>query len=73
MPCKRPAKESTEKSNVEVAVSQAAPAKKRKATLKAGTRLSCSDCGLAVVIEEACSCEEPCGLICCGKPLKAVK
>ncbi len=73
MPCKRPAKESTEKSNTEMMASQAAPAKKRKAALKAGTKYTCPDCGLVVVIEQVCSCDEPCDLTCCGKPLKAVK
>jgi hypothetical protein len=73
MPCKRSAEESAEKIKTDATVSQAAPEKKRKAALKAGTKYTCSDCGLVVVIEQACSCDGPCDLNCCGKPLKAVK
>jgi len=39
---------------------------------KKGARYKCEECGLVVVIDEACGCSA-CDLICCGVPMKEVK
>ena len=39
---------------------------------KKGAKYKCNECGLVVVVDEACGCS-PCDLICCGVPMKEVK
>jgi hypothetical protein len=39
---------------------------------KKGEKYECEDCGLVVVIEDPCGCEEV-ELICCEAPMKPVK
>ena len=39
---------------------------------KKGAKYKCEECGLVVVVDEACGCS-PCDLICCGAPMKEVK
>jgi hypothetical protein len=39
---------------------------------KKGERYKCEDCGLVLLVEEPCGCETN-ELICCEKPMKAVK
>lgn len=37
-----------------------------------GEEYECEDCGLVVLVETPCDCENPC-LVCCGEPMKPVK
>lgn len=39
---------------------------------KKGEKYTCEDCGLIVVVEDDCGCEE-CDIVCCGAPMKPVK
>jgi len=39
---------------------------------KKGSKYKCEECGLVVVVDEACGCAT-CDLICCGVPMKEVK
>lgn len=39
---------------------------------KKGEKYKCEECGLVVLVEDVCGCEE-CDIICCGVPLKQVK
>ncbi len=39
---------------------------------KKGTKYECEECGLVVVVDEACGCQA-CDLICCSEPMKEVK
>jgi hypothetical protein len=40
---------------------------------KKGEQYKCDECGLVVLIENPCECEEACELICCEEPMKPVK
>jgi len=54
-----------------------APAKKpatkkpivKKAAPRVGSKYSCTDCGLVVVVDEDCGCATV-DLVCCGTPMK---
>ncbi len=39
---------------------------------KKGEKYTCEECGLIVLVEDPCGCEE-CALVCCGEPMKPVK
>jgi hypothetical protein len=39
---------------------------------KKGERYKCDECGLVVLVEDVCGCED-CDVICCGAPMKQVK
>jgi len=39
---------------------------------KKGEKYRCEVCGLVVVVDKNCNCEE-CDIICCGAPLKKVR
>ncbi|MEM4703740.1 MAG: desulforedoxin [Candidatus Bathyarchaeia archaeon] len=39
---------------------------------KKGSKYKCENCGLVVVVDEACGCSA-CDLICCGAEMKEVK
>lgn len=67
---------------------KAAPAKKETATRKtssgrkpagSGTPVAkgdvyeCEVCGLSVVVDEECGCEEVCDIMCCNQPMKEKK
>ena len=39
---------------------------------KKGEKYECEECGLVVVVEDACACE-PCDIVCCSVPMKPVK
>ncbi len=39
---------------------------------KKGTKYKCGQCGVVVVVDEACGCS-PCDLLCCGESMKEVK
>jgi hypothetical protein len=39
---------------------------------KKGEKYKCEECGLVVVVDDACGCSE-CDLICCGASMKPVK
>ncbi len=39
---------------------------------KKGEKYKCEDCGLVVLVEDVCGCED-CDVICCGAPMKQVK
>jgi hypothetical protein len=43
-----------------------------KIMAKKGTKYKCEECGLVVVVDEACGCSS-CDLICCDEPMKEVK
>jgi hypothetical protein len=40
---------------------------------KKGEQYKCDECGLVVLIETPCECDETCELICCEEPMKPVK
>jgi hypothetical protein len=40
---------------------------------KKGEQYKCDECGLVVLIESPCECDETCELICCEEPMKPVK
>jgi len=40
---------------------------------KKGERYKCDECGLVVIVEDPCGCEDTCGLICCGEPMNPVE
>ena len=39
---------------------------------KKGDKYKCEECGMVVVVDDACGCAS-CDLICCGTPMKPVK
>ncbi len=39
---------------------------------KKGEKFKCDECGLVVVVEDVCGCED-CDVVCCGAPMKPVK
>ena len=39
---------------------------------KKGEKYKCDECGLVVLVEDACGCED-CDVICCSVPMKPVK
>ncbi|HMK94558.1 MAG TPA: hypothetical protein VK536_04065 [Candidatus Limnocylindrales bacterium] len=39
---------------------------------KKGDKYKCDDCGLVLVVDEPCGCEEV-ELVCCGAPMKPVR
>ena len=39
---------------------------------KKGEKFKCEECGLVILVEDACACE-PCELVCCSVPMKPVK
>jgi hypothetical protein len=40
---------------------------------KKGETYRCDECGLVVVVEDPCECDESCELVCCEVPMKQVK
>jgi hypothetical protein len=38
-----------------------------------GDQYECEECGLVVIVEDPCGCDETCELICCNEPMKPVK
>ena len=40
--------------------------------VKKGQKFKCGQCGVVVVVDEACGCN-PCDIVCCGEPMKEVK
>jgi hypothetical protein len=40
---------------------------------KKGTKYKCEECGLVLVVDEACECEPECVPTCCETPMKEVK
>ncbi|WXG46646.1 MAG: hypothetical protein WED05_08325 [Candidatus Atabeyarchaeum deiterrae] len=39
---------------------------------KKGAKYKCGQCGVVVVVDEACGCS-PCDMVCCGEPMKEQK
>ncbi len=39
---------------------------------KKGEKYKCEECGLVVIVDDACGCSA-CDLMCCGEPMKPVK
>jgi hypothetical protein len=39
---------------------------------KKGSKYKCDECGMVVVVDEACGCSD-CDLVCCDVPMKEVK
>ncbi len=40
---------------------------------KKGEEYKCEECGLVVLVEDPCECDETCELVCCAQPMKQVK
>ena len=40
---------------------------------KKGETYKCDECGLVVVVENPCDCDESCELVCCEVPMKPIK
>lgn len=40
---------------------------------KKGEAYECDECGLVVVVENPCECDETCELVCCQEPMKPAK
>ena len=53
-----------------VAVTKNAPAGKKK--VSKGESYACEVCGLAVIVDEECGCEDV-AFMCCGEPMKERK
>jgi hypothetical protein len=53
-----------------VATTRKAPAKKR---VSKGDAYVCGVCGLSVIVDEECGCEEVHEILCCGQPMKEKK
>jgi len=43
--------------------------KKEKQSINSGTILECQECGMVVVVDELCGCEEYHPVICCGEEM----
>lgn len=43
---------------------------KKRGGVKKGSKYICGECGVVLVVDEACGCVDMCDLICCGKQLK---
>jgi hypothetical protein len=43
--------------------------KKSKQTVSKGSRFSCKECGLEVMVVDDCDCVSPCDVMCCGEPM----
>ncbi len=43
-----------------------------KLAKKKGERYECEECGMIVVVEDECGCDE-CDIVCCETPMKKVK
>jgi len=39
---------------------------------KKGEKYKCDECGLVVLVEDDCGCQE-CDIVCCSAPMKQVK
>jgi hypothetical protein len=37
-----------------------------------GEEYKCDECGLVVLVENPCECDESCELVCCAEPMKKV-
>ena len=52
-------------------------ADKKDATTKKkvskGDSYECGVCGMAVVVDEPCGCEDTCDIMCCGEPMNERK
>ena len=40
---------------------------------KKGEEYRCEECGLVVLVQNPCECDESCELVCCQEPMKPVK
>jgi hypothetical protein len=73
MPAKKAAttakKSASAKITTAKTTAKATPAKK----VAKGDSYVCGVCGLAVVVDEECGCEDVCDIVCCGQPMKAHK
>jgi len=52
------------------------PAKKETITKKKvakGDAYECGVCGMSIVVDEPCGCEDTCDIMCCGEPMKEKK
>jgi hypothetical protein len=39
---------------------------------KKGEKYKCDECGMGVLVEDVCGCED-CDIVCCSAPMKQVK
>jgi|WetSurMetagenome_2_1015567.scaffolds.fasta_scaffold217352_2 hypothetical protein len=44
--------------------------KQSKKAVAKGSRLSCRQCGLEVLVVDDCDCAVPCDVMCCGEQMK---
>jgi len=52
------------------------PAKKETITKKKvakGDAYECGVCGMSIIVDEPCGCEDTCDIMCCGEPMKEKK
>ena len=40
--------------------------------VKKGDKYKCEDCGIVLLVDNACGCG-PCDIVCCGEPMKKVE
>ena len=45
---------------------------KAKAKAKKGEKYVCGACGMTVVVDKECCCDDPCDITCCGEDMKIV-
>jgi hypothetical protein len=38
-----------------------------------GEEYKCDECGLVVIVQDPCECDDSCELVCCQEPMKQVK
>ncbi|MGB9599871.1 MAG: hypothetical protein ACP5QK_06580 [Myxococcota bacterium] len=46
-----------------------AGSKKRREKIQKGTVMECMECGMVVVVDEVCGCEEYHPIVCCDEPM----
>jgi len=61
------------KSNKKVQKENRARTKSKRSSredIRKGTIMECQECGMVVVVDEVCGCEEYHPIICCDEPMK---
>jgi len=44
----------------------------KRAKAKKGEKYKCNNCGLVVLVEDECGCDDECNPECCGEPMACV-
>jgi hypothetical protein len=47
--------------------------KATKKKVEKGDQYTCEVCGLSVIVDEDCECDDECDIICCGEQMKETK